>query len=123
MKKSTVVTLVLSGTLAGGCDSRGAADDWSTEGATPTVTNNTYVPGRGYYHAPYHGWFPYPFNCFRPGLGYYHGGRYTATPEAGEIIARHPPALTRGAGAGDGLPTSAHAISRGGFGLTGHGGS
>jgi hypothetical protein len=123
MKKSTMVTLVLSSRLITGCDDEPAGGDWSTQGATNVVTNNTYAPGWGYYHAPYHGWFPYPYNFYRPGLGYYHGGFYTRDPEVSAITASRPVASARAFSSGAKAGSTAHGISRGGFGFTGHGGS
>ena len=86
-----MVTLVLSGALAGGCDDSSTAEDWSTQGGTTTaVTNNTYWAGHGYYHAPYRRWYPYPYNYYRPGLGYYHGGIFTPEPEVSHIAVSRP---------------------------------
>lgn len=86
MKRSQHVTLVLSTALS--------ASLWGTgcrrQGPTPPVpqsydpvfevstnlvyTNNHYIRNVGYYHAPYGGWFPYPYNFFHPSWGYYGGG-------------------------------------------------
>jgi hypothetical protein len=118
MKKSTIVTMVLSSTLAGGCDDRGAPGDWSAESAANTVTNNTYVPGRGYYHAPCNGWFPYPYNYYSPGLGYYHGGVYTPDPASDPVISSRPTAPGGGSRVRSG--TSDPVVTRGGFGSSGH---
>jgi hypothetical protein len=121
VKKSTMVTLVLSSTLVSGCDERSAPANWSTQGDPPAVTNNTYVPGQGYYHAPYHGWFPYPYNFYRPGFGYYHGGIYTPGPVTSDVVASRPFAVARGPASA--LETFGRAISRGGFGFSGRAGS
>lgn len=45
------------------------------------VTNDTYIEGRGYYHAPYHTWHPFPYNFYSPGVGYYRGGSYYPEPD------------------------------------------
>src|SRR5690242_4614575 len=89
MKRSTAVTLVLSGALLAGCDNppKGASDDWSSSGNDAPITNNTYEPGHGYWHAPYHSWYPYPYNYYRPGFGYYYGGSYYDHPETSPITA------------------------------------
>jgi hypothetical protein len=83
-----MVTLVLSGALLPGCD-----DPWQTQNdpPSPQITNNTYAPGYGYWHAPYHSWYPYPYNYFRPGYGYYHGGIYSAAPDFSPIRASADP--------------------------------
>ena len=112
MKKSRFVTLVLAGALVGGCDQDDPPNGRGEEkSANPLVTNNTYVAGRGYYHAPYHGWYQYPYNAYRPGHGYYHGGLYSPTPEVSPITASQPHPIA-------GLSSSGPAIQRGGFGLS-----
>jgi hypothetical protein len=123
MKRSVLVTLVLSGALASGCDD---GTQYAYAAGT-TYTNNTYVSGRGYYHAPYHGWFEYPYNYYRPGFGYYHGGSYTPQPYVSDIESSSPsiPATYgRGGGGGArfGSGESSSGVARGGFGSIGHGG-
>lgn len=128
MKKSGLVTLVLSTALVSGCDD---ANQYGTPvyPAGAIITNNAYIPGMGYYHAPYHGWFEYPYNYYRPGFGYYHGGTFTPQPFVSDIIASDPsirPTYGGGAGTGGGRwgsPPSSSSVSRGGFGSIGHGGS
>jgi hypothetical protein len=126
--------------------------------ATPAVppvvadrayANDDYIPGVGYYHAPYHGWFPFPFNYHDPARGYYAGGFWQAAPwllalnrsqpseaaVASALAARRassspaPAARAPGifGGTGSGF-SSGHAsgtapapsIIRGGFGSSGH---
>jgi hypothetical protein len=127
MKKSGLVTLVLSTALVSGCDE---PRQYGNAGypANATVTNNAYVSGLGYYHAPYYGWYEYPYNYYRPGFGYYHGGIYTPQPFVSGIVASHPSFHpTFGGGGGDGArlgsTPSSSSVSRGGFGSIGHGGS
>ncbi|HUD82517.1 MAG TPA: hypothetical protein VMQ67_03400 [Candidatus Saccharimonadales bacterium] len=127
MKKSALVTLVLSGALVSGCDDRSQYGD-PGYGAGANVTNNTYVSGLGYYHAPYHGWFEYPYNYYRPGFGYYHGGIYTPRPLVSGILSS-PPSIPStfggsrgGGGAHFGSTESSSSVTRGGFGSIGHGG-
>jgi hypothetical protein len=107
MKKSRLVTLVISGALLAGCEDRPVNRDWQY-GDQP-LTNNTYSPGHGYWHAPYHDWFPYPYNSYYPGQGYYHGGNYSMTPHASDIISSRPSSSSSSRG-------TSGSISRGGFG-------
>ena len=66
--------LVLSGALLAGCSRNERTDSGVLDpGDTNTYTNNTYRASHGYYHAPYHAWFPMPFGHFMPGRGYYSG--------------------------------------------------
>jgi hypothetical protein len=85
MKKSSMVMLVISGALLAGCDS--SPESWES---SQTYTNNHYVAGRGYYHAPYRAWYPFPYNYRDPGRGYYHGGNYTAEPHVSSITQSRP---------------------------------
>jgi hypothetical protein len=126
MKKSAFVTLVLSSALVSGCDDE-MPYRYPAYATGTNVTNNTYVSGLGYYHAPYHGWFEYPFNYFRPGYGYYHGGIYSAQPYVSDIFSSRPfmPSSIGGGGGGGGrlgAGRSSASVARGGFGGTGHGG-
>jgi hypothetical protein len=125
MKKSALVTLVLSTALVSGCDDPTPYGDRGYAAGT-SVTNNTYVSGLGYYHAPYHGWFAYPYNYYQPGVGYYHGGVYTPQPYVSDIrssLPNMPSAIGSGGGGGRfGEARSSASVARGGFGSTGRGG-
>jgi hypothetical protein len=93
MKRSRQVVLVLSGGLSlgalTGCDS-GPDNRPPPVNAQNTYTNNHYVSRAGYYHAPYHAWFPYPYNYHEPVRGYYHGGSWTQQPETPKITYSQP---------------------------------
>lgn len=44
-------------------------------------TNNFYVPGVGYYHAPFRAWYQLPYNHFNQKTRmYFYGGQWAATP-------------------------------------------
>jgi hypothetical protein len=48
--------------------------------ADALYTNNFYVPGVGYYHAPFRAWYPLPYNHFDPqSQRYFYGGQWSAT--------------------------------------------
>lgn len=137
MKRSAVVTLVISGALLAGCDDKPAynqsaynSGDWSSN-TNSAITNNTYVAGQGYWHAPYHAWYPYPYNYFRPGFGYYYGGRYYDHPDLNPIGASTPRSFTSsgtrvgsgytGAGSSESSSGGSHSsVARGGFGGSAH---
>lgn len=55
-----------------------------------TYQNNEFVPGAGYYHAPYHSWFPFPFNHHDPARGYFAGGLWQAAPFAADLLSSRP---------------------------------
>ncbi len=113
MRRSKEIVLVLSAMAAGtiGCRQSEPALRLSTENV---YTNNHYVPGAGYYHAPYHAWFPFPYNAYMPGRGYYHGGNYNTFPDERNVTASQPTvgAVSRA--------ESQHtaAVRRGGFGTS-----
>jgi len=116
----------------------------SNEETPPTVNtetsypNNHFLPGAGYYHAPYHAWFPLPFNHHDSARGWFRGGswRGAAQPDASELQPGARPVGTSGlAGtpgfsnlaasrptpeavnrANAGAKAKAGAVSRGGFG-------
>lgn len=86
-------------------------------------TNDHFVQGLGYYHAPYRNWFAYPYNYFDTNRGqYFHGGNWSEKPHESitnlSSSLRPPPptvvpvAATR--------PSSSH-ISRNGFGSSSYG--
>jgi len=79
MKRSRNVRLVLIGGLSAGvlagCDERPAMT------ADGVYTNNFYVPGAGYYHAPFRRWFSLPYNHYDSQKQlYYYGGEWGAQP-------------------------------------------
>jgi hypothetical protein len=121
MKRSMAVTLVISGALMAGCDDPTyAGRDWSSDGQP--ITNNTYVAGQGYWHAPYRAWYPYPYDYYRPGFGFFHGGLYSPAPEASPILASVPDPGAK-FGPRGGLAAGDRAgVARGGFGSSARGG-
>ena len=67
-------------------------DDVDPVNGSTTYVNNHYVPGVGYYHAPYMAFFPVRYNDFSPGQGYYYGGRYHQTAETATVTSSRPSA-------------------------------
>jgi hypothetical protein len=54
--------------------------------------NDAYTPGVGYYHAPYHAWFPMRFDSHDPARGYFRGGLWLAARDASGITRSRPTA-------------------------------
>jgi len=113
MKRTERIVLVLSGAVAGalvGCDSNDLRLSTGT-----TYTNNHHVRGVGYYHAPFHAWYPYPYNTYDPVRGYYYGGQWNAYPALPGVTASQPTehAVSQ---AKAGHQTHMAATRRGGFG-------
>ncbi|MBI3867354.1 MAG: hypothetical protein HY299_02400 [Verrucomicrobia bacterium] len=139
MKRSTTIRLVLSGALAGsaltGCGPEETTTTASTQAVSQDVdaittsesyTNNHHVQGVGYYHAPYHSWWPHPYNYYLPGRGYYHGGNWSDQPHSSGLTSSQPTssAARQAQTARSATSSSGHssAISRGGFGGSSHSG-
>ena len=79
MKRSKSIRLFLIGGLStaalAGCDQKPSV---STENV---YTNNYYVPGAGYYHAPFRNWYSLPYNHFDTQKNlYFYGGQWGARP-------------------------------------------
>lgn len=54
--------------------------------------NGEYVPTIGYYHAPYHNFFFYPWNHYDTAKGYYRGGQWFPQMLSGSVPASRPSA-------------------------------
>ena len=116
MKRSEKIVLVLSGAVAtalAGCgrDSSGLA----RLSPNNVYTNNHYVPGAGYYHAPFHGWYPHPHNSYNPDRGYYYGGNWNAYPDDRNILSSKPSQYAANKANAE-HKTHTAAARRGGFG-------
>ena len=83
MKRSESIRLVLLGGLAtGALQGCGPAGGQSRAVTTGDVyANDHYLPGAGYYHAPFRAWFPKPYNSYDATRQmYYFGGQWAGTP-------------------------------------------
>ena len=79
MKRSKQIRLIMLGGLSAGvltgCSQKPVI---TTAGV---YTNNFYVPGAGYYHAPFRNWYALPYNHFDTQRQlYYFGGQWGAQP-------------------------------------------
>jgi len=120
MKRSRTIRLLLVGgvsvgTLAGCSKPADMRKAPLTE--NNVYTNDYYLPGVGYYHAPFRRWYPLPYNHFDQRVGqYYFGGQWAPTPHQSitNISSPLPEAVQRA----EALRTD---IVRGGFGGTASG--
>jgi hypothetical protein len=116
MKRSSQVVLAISGvvtlTLVGCGDSY--TEPRTVIQPENTYTNNQYVSGAGYYHAPFRAWYPYTYDYHDASRGYYRGGQWYPTPDIMPIQTSRPTmeAATHAQAAHD----SAVGTRRGGFG-------
>ena len=50
--------------------------------AEQSYPNNYFLPGAGYYHAPFHAWYPFPYNHYVGNRGWYRGGSWRSSAQA-----------------------------------------
>jgi hypothetical protein len=120
VKRSSSVRLVLLGGISTSAIVAAAAAE---NRITPEsyYTNDYFIVGAGYYHAPFHGFFAERYNHYDAVRKiYYYGGRWSATPHRSIINISAPTAeLARLAQTRrTDLPRN-HYVSSGGFGSTG----
>lgn len=120
MKRSRSIRLVLTGAVAGAALTGCGPSYGPPVSADNTYTNNHFVHGAGYYHAPYSRWYPFPYNHYVAGQGYYHGGRWSPAAETPSTTASRP--TREGAQLAESLRTTAQRSS-GGTARRGFGGS
>lgn len=119
MKRSRNIRLVLIGTLSAGALTGCGPQDISKAPISPDAayTNNFYVQGVGYYHAPFRAWYQIPYNHFEPKSGkYFYGGQWGTSPHQSITnISSMPPQVAQQAEAQrTDLPPPS--VARGGFG-------
>lgn len=83
MKRSRSIRLILIGGLSAGtlssCSPGGGQK--AAISAENLYTNNYYVAGAGYYHAPFRAWYALPYNHFDPQTQrYFYGGQWGLAP-------------------------------------------
>jgi hypothetical protein len=120
VKRSTRISLVLLGGLSAGALTACAPDEGKAASgisAENVYTNDTYIPGAGYYHAPFRAFFPFRYNHYDPAKRqYFFGGRWSSEPHRSVINISMP---TPEAAAAAEAARDAQ-ITRGGFGGTSH---
>jgi len=80
VKRSKSIRLVLIGFSAGVLTSCGP-DQPAPITSNNVYTNDYYVPGVGYYHAPFRAWYAKPYNYFdAQSQRYFYGGEWNMLP-------------------------------------------
>ncbi len=101
----------LATTAITGCGPGGQPPPLSADNV---YTNNFFVPGVGYYHAPFRAWYSLPYNHIDPKTQrYFYGGRWSEAACQSITNISSPPAQV--AQQAEAQRTD---ISRGGFGRT-----
>lgn len=95
-----VGTAVVGGTAVTALRSRSKQeDDWGSTSlpspsrgvpSNPTYPNDYFVKGLGYYHAPFHAFYPNRFNFHDDAQGYYYGGSWHPTASTSTITTSTP---------------------------------
>jgi hypothetical protein len=114
VKRSRHVRRFLLGSLGAGALAAGAAAAEPRVSPERYYTNDSRIPGAGYYHAPFRGFFALPYNHYDAGRRlYFHGGKWSPEPHRSivNISAPTPEAARR-------AEAQRTDIRRGGFGTT-----
>lgn len=112
MKRSRSIKLVLIGSLSAGALTACGPSSVPVVTADRVYTNNFYVPGAGYYHAPFRGFYPRPYNDFNAATRqYFYGGQWAAAPHQSfiNISSPRPEVVAK-------VESARTDVSRGGFG-------
>lgn len=113
-KRSKRVQLILLGGLSAGALTGCGPNGPPVITSDNVYTNNYYVPGVGYYHAPFREWYRLPYGNYEPGSkSYYYGGKWSLT--AFESITNISSPTAQAAKQAEGMRTD---VVRGGFGST-----
>jgi hypothetical protein len=118
LKRSKNIRLILIGGISAGALSGCSPTGPALITTSNVYTNDYFVPGAGYYHAPFRGWFALRYNQFDPQKRqYYFGGQWASSPNESIINISSPT---------PGAVSQAQAVrtdvTRGGFGGTASGG-
>lgn len=80
--------MLIGGLSAGALTSCGPQQRVTTD---DVFTNNHYVPGVGYYHAPFHAWYTHPYNHYDPQTArYFQGGQWLPAPHESIVNISSP---------------------------------
>ena len=119
MKRSRTIRLLLLGGMSAGALAGCKPGDIRKAPITQNnvYTNDYFVPGVGYYHAPFQAWYPLRYNQYDAQKHrYYFGGQWANAPHQSIINISSP--TSEAVQMAQAARTD---ISRGGFGSISHG--
>ena len=105
IKPANIILTLVSSAVVGGSVWNAARppsrpdDDWGSSSkpsprsgvaANPSYPNDYFVKGLGYYHAPYHAFYPLRYNYHDPAKGYYWGGLWNPSPSTSTVTSSTP---------------------------------
>jgi hypothetical protein len=116
-KRSKRIRLFLFGGLSAGALAGCSPSRPPVISAENVYTNNFYVPGAGFYHAPFRAWYPHPYNFYDSQKRlYFFGGQWAPDPHQSITNVSSPSPQTALA-----VQAVRNDVPRGGFGCTGGG--
>jgi hypothetical protein len=114
-KRSKRIRLILLGALSAGALAGCAPEGGARLSTADVYTNNFYIPGAGYYHAPFCAWYPLPYNHYDAATKrYYYGGQWGDL--ACQSITNISSPSAQAVAMAESMRTD---VSRGGFGSSG----
>jgi hypothetical protein len=114
-KRTKRIRLLLLGSLSAGALAGCLPVGRPAISADNVYTNNFYLPGAGYYHAPFCAWYQWPYNHYDPQKHlFFYGGQWGPEPYQSIINVSSPSPQTAGK-----VQAMRSDIPRGGFGCTG----
>jgi hypothetical protein len=114
-KRSKCIRLLLLGGLSAGALASCTPARQPAISTENVYANDFYVPGAGYYHAPFYAWYRQPYNYYDPQKRlFFYGGQWGPTPHQSIVNVSSPSAQT--ARSVEAIRTD---IPRGGFGCYG----
>ena len=118
MKRSRTIRLVLVGSLtAGALSGCGPGKLPPAVTADNVYTNNYYVQGVGYYHAPFRAFYQVPYNFYEPkSQKYFYGGQWATAPHLSITNISSPTPEVAQLAEAQRTDISRASVSRGGFG-------
>jgi len=105
MKPANIILTLVGTAVVGGTaihalrPSSRPDDDWGSTSqpssgrrvpSNPTYPNDYFVKGLGYYHAPFHAFYPNRFNFHDDAQGYYYGGSWHPAASTSTITTSSP---------------------------------
>ena len=120
MKRSQSVRRVLLGGLSAGALTACAVAAQASRVTTESYfTNDQHIPGAGYYHAPFRGFFSFPYNHYDVNRKqYFYGGQWGPAPHRSIVNISAP--TPEAAKAAESVRTDLQSgyVPRSGFGRT-----
>ena len=119
-RSKNIRLLILGGLSAGAITACAPAPVRETRISADSVyTNDYFVPGAGYYHAPFQAFYAQPYNFYDPQRKqFFYGGQWGAAPHRSIVNISAPTVQAATMAEAARAADAARNIRRGGFGST-----